>query len=125
MNERKLLGWAVGTVAVVGAFALGTAVVSGGGTNGWWMPHMGAGGWMGPGTAGWMGMGGWGLGMLFVGLLWTALLVGVPVAVTYWFLARREDGRTDPAMDELRERYARGEIDEAEFESRKRRLSGQ
>ena len=124
MNTRRLLGWTVGAVAVLAAFALGTTVAFGG-TNGWWMPHaggwMGSGGWMGTGTMG----GGWGLGMLFFGVFWTALLVGVPAAFAYWFLVRSEETRTDSAMDELRARYARGEIDEAEFEARRRRLTGQ
>ncbi|SFR58485.1 SHOCT domain-containing protein [Halogeometricum limi] len=122
MTSRRYLGWAVGIVAVVAAFLLGTTVAFGGGTTGGWMTP---GGWMAPG--GWMGMGmgAWGFGMLFVGLLWMALLVGVPVAFGYWYVTRRDETRADPAMDELRSQYARGEIDEGEYESRRRRLMGQ
>ncbi|MDS0299094.1 SHOCT domain-containing protein [Halogeometricum sp. S1BR25-6] len=139
MTRKRLVDWTVGAVVAAAAFALGAAAV--GGTNGRWMPHVGAGGrmphgaasgWMGPGT-GMMGPGtgamggGWGFGMLFGVLLWTALLVGVAVAA-YRLFAREggdERARPDPAMDELRARYARGEIDDSEFEERRRRLTGQ
>ena len=36
--------------------------------------------------------------------------------------ARNEDAGDDPALDALRQRYARGEIDEAEFEQKLDRL---
>ncbi|ELZ35008.1 hypothetical protein C474_01567 [Halogeometricum pallidum JCM 14848] len=134
MTTKRLVGWTVGAAVATAAFALVAATV--GGANGW-MRHTSAGagagthGWMGMGmgSGSWMGMGtGWGVGMLLVGLLWVALLVGLLAVSAYWLLARDGNGeraRPDPAMDELRTRYARGEIDEAEFESRRRRLTGQ
>ncbi len=78
----------------------------------------------------WGGMyeGGWGMGYGIMGmahgLLWL-VLIGLGIAV----LARslRNDGRSAPpqeesALDVLKKRYARGEIDKDEFEQKKRDL---
>lgn len=62
-------------------------------------------------------MGGWGLlggGML----LWPLLLVGL-VALIALFARRPATGRSDRAMVELRERYARGDLSEEEFDRRR------
>lgn len=73
------------------------------------------------GTWGW---GVWGWGMALVGLLWMLLLVGVPLALAYWFLVRdRGQAGRDPAVETLREQYARGELDDDEFERRLERLT--
>lgn len=72
----------------------------------------------------WTGWGpGW--GWHAVGhLLWWALLVAGIVAVLRW--ARRQGTPpptgADRALDVLRERYARGEIDREEYEERRRVL---
>jgi putative membrane protein len=70
-------------------------------------------------------MTGWGWGMVLFGLLWMALLVGLPVYLGYRLLARsRTSDRTqDSALAVLEERYARGEIDDEEFERRRERLT--
>jgi putative membrane protein len=93
---------------------------------------------MDPGS-GWL-VGGW-FGWL-VGMALVALVVGLLVLAIAWpiyHLTRRtfapghrdegagpapQPGRpaVDPALDELRLRFARGEIDEAEFEARRRAL---
>lgn len=117
VTAKQLLTWTVGGLALLTAFVLGMAAVAGNqSTGGWWMPHM----W-----GGWMGMGAWGFGILFLGLLWMAFLVALPVVLVYWLVSGRERTRPDTAMETLREEYARGDIDEEEFESRQRRLSGQ
>ena len=70
-----------------------------------------------------MGWGGWGFG--FVHLLWWALLVLGIVLLARWSFSGGYRPRGEPqdrALDILRERYARGEIDKAEFEARKRDL---
>lgn len=98
--------------------------------------QMGGGGQMGNG----MGPGGWGFGFGFVGLAVMLLFVGT---VGYLLVraisggnetrsdaagtdtARRTaatSGDEDPALAELRERYARGEIDDEEFERRAQQL---
>lgn len=70
---------------------------------------------------------GWGGGpFALFHLLWWGV-VGVGVALLIRFLIRSERQRPPPEPDRalslLRERYARGEIEQAEFEARKRDLS--
>lgn len=111
---RTATGWLVGGLAIATLLLLGLALTAGNQAGGgWWMPHM------------WGGMGGWGIGMMLVGTLWMVLLVALPVVLVYGLLTGRDGSRSDPAIEELRERYARGEIDEEEYESRRRRLSEQ
>ena len=65
------------------------------------------------------------------GLLWTALLVvatvAAAIAVTRALLpnsdARKSDPDEDSALETLRNRYARGEIDEDEFLARRDTLT--
>ena len=56
---------------------------------------------------------------VFVPLVITVLIVGVIV----WTVRRNTPPREDPAVAELKARYARGEIDPAEFEVRLRSLT--
>ena len=67
--------------------------------------------------------GGTGWGMGFGGLLmlffWGAVIIGAVVLVR-WLLDQSKGGKS--ALQILQERYARGEIDKAEFEERKRGL---
>lgn len=75
-------------------------------------------GWMGThGNWGWLGMDGM--------LIWGLVLIGVPALVLYAIVTRiggtRETGRED-ALSVLRQRYARGEIDDDEFETRRQQL---
>ena len=71
-------------------------------------------GWMG--THGGMGLGmGWG-----VWFLWPALLLLGGVAA--YALLGSADGGSDDALSALRERYARGDIDDEEFERRRETL---
>ncbi len=79
---------------------------------------------MGPGMMGWGG--GW-FGSIFMIIFWVVLIVAL-VALTRWLLAsgrdKGDDGKAsrDEALDILRKRYARGELDKEEFEQRKRDL---
>jgi putative membrane protein len=109
-----------------GAFLLGTLAVAVGsglvgghsGTNGGW--HMGSGGWM---------LGGFGWLWMLLGLLVPiALLVGLAYLLRVWGTTAESadltgSERGDPALKALRERYARGEIDEEEYETRREQLS--
>lgn len=76
---------------------------------------------------GWGHMGEWsGWGWYAFGhLLWVAFLIVGIVALLRWTVGRgphRRPQAPDRALDVLRERYARGEIDQNEFEQRKRVL---
>lgn len=72
---------------------------------------------------GWMG-GMWGIGMMFMMLLfWFLVIAGLILAVR-WFLNDQKERRgSDSALEILRQRYARGEINKEEFDARKRDLS--
>ncbi|RQH01768.1 SHOCT domain-containing protein [Natrarchaeobius oligotrophus] len=82
-------------------------------------------------------MGMWGGGHMWNGGTWDAagggwmwLLTGiVPLVVAlaigyllYSALQQPDAGRTDPAIEELRTAYARGELSDEEFEKRRERL---
>jgi putative membrane protein len=75
---------------------------------------------------GWMESHGGVFGYLWMTLL-MVFLVGVPLGVGYLFLTRRDSGgvTTDDALTVLRRRYAEGEIDEEEFDARRRKLGGE
>ncbi|HSE05669.1 MAG TPA: SHOCT domain-containing protein [Methylomirabilota bacterium] len=65
----------------------------------------------------------WGVGMMFMMLVfWALVIVGIMLAIRWLVSQSREGGARDPALDTLRQRYARGEIDREEFETRKRDL---
>lgn len=68
----------------------------------------------------------WGGGFgMFGGLMMVAfwaLIIGLIVLAVRGFSNRRSTGNGQTATDVLRERYARGEIDEDEFERRLARL---
>jgi len=67
----------------------------------------------------WGGAHGWWGGFRMI-LFW-GLIIAVAVFV-FRMLASNRVGETRDAMDILKERYARGEIDEDEFERRKQEL---
>ncbi len=69
-----------------------------------------------------MWWGAWGFGMMFMMILfWALLIVGLIVGIR-WLLGQGKEPRSDTAMGILRQRYARGEIDKDEFEAKKRDL---
>ena len=77
------------------------------------------------GGYGMFGYGGGGFGWLFM-ILWLVLIVGGIVAFVRWVSTPSSGlGRAPPAksaLDILKERYARGEINKEEFEQKKRDL---
>ena len=71
----------------------------------------------------WGMWGAWGFGMLLMMLVfWGLIIVGLALGIR-WLVSQGRESRSDTAMDILRQRYARGEINKEEFEARKRDLS--
>jgi putative membrane protein len=60
----------------------------------------------------------WGFGL---SLVWLLVLVGAGYLVYRWTVGRGS-GPTDPALEELRFAYARGDLDDEEFEARRAKL---
>lgn len=69
--------------------------------------------------------GGGGFGMILMGLIW--LLILALIVTLIWFLIRKGSNSTtrsseESPMDILSKRYARGEIDEEEYQRMKKRI---
>jgi putative membrane protein len=85
----------------------------------------GSGGWhMGPGM-----MGGWGMGwfgMIFMLIFWVLVIVGLVLLIKWLIQTTKKEPEarhsSSRALDILKERYARGEINKEEYEERKRDL---
>lgn len=84
----------------------------------------GHGGWnMGPDMMGRWGMG-W-FGGIFMMIFWILILVGL-VFLIKWLIQSTSSAKSEAggkALDILKERYARGEIDRSEFEAMKKDLA--
>ncbi len=59
--------------------------------------------------------------MVLMLLFWGVVIAGIVVGIR-WLVHQGRGPRSDSALDILRERYARGEIDREEFLARKRDL---
>lgn len=92
--------------------------------------------WIVPGSAlaqerpygwGWemhpMMWGAWGFGMMLMMIVFWALVITAVVLGIRWLLGQGKESRSDSALEILRQRYARGEINKEEFEMKKRDLS--
>ncbi len=78
--------------------------------------------WGGMHPMGWM-WGAWGIGMMLLMLaFWGVVIVGLVLGIR-WLVSQGKDSRSDSALEILRQRYARGEINKDEFEAKKRDLS--
>ena len=68
--------------------------------------------------------GAWGVLMMAMMLVfWAVVIVGVVLGIRWLMSQGRETRQADTALDILRQRYARGEINREEFETKKRDLT--
>ena len=65
---------------------------------------------------------GWGM-MAMMFLFWILFIVGLVVGIR-WLLGKGNEQKQDSAIEILRQRYARGEINKEEFEVKKKDLGG-
>ena len=65
---------------------------------------------------------GWGVGMMLMMLLFWGVIIIAGVLGIRWFLSQTKQSRVDSAIEILRERFARGEIEKDEFEAKKTAL---
>ena len=67
--------------------------------------------------------GAWGFGMMIMMILFWALIVVAVVMGIRWLVGQGKEARSDSAMEILRQRYARGEINKEEFDAKKKDLT--
>jgi putative membrane protein len=66
----------------------------------------------------------WGWGMMaMMFLFWVLFIVGLIVGIR-WLIGKGKEQKQDSALEILRERYARGEINKEEFEAKRKDLGG-
>jgi putative membrane protein len=70
----------------------------------------------------WMWSAGGAMMMLMMLVLWGVVIAGIVLSIR-WLARQGREERPDRALDILRERYARGEINKEDFEARRRDLS--
>ena len=69
---------------------------------------------------GWWGI--WWFGMmLFMFLFWALVIIGIVLGIR-WLVRQGRPESSDSAMEILRQRYARGEINREEFEAKRKDL---
>lgn len=69
------------------------------------------------------GWGPWAIGMMLMMLVFWGLIVVALVLGVRWLIRQGREPRSDSALDILRQRYARGEINKEEYETKKNDLS--
>lgn len=92
------------------------------------MARWGEHGWgMGPGMMDWGYGGGW-FGMIIMAAFWIAVIVGIVFLIRWLAISAGSGNRRtrseDSALEILKKRYARGEIDKEEYEAKKKDLEG-
>lgn len=124
MEQQYVTRWLLGGLVAVGALLLvGPLLLGAGGSTMGWGSGMTGGMW-GPMHDGRMGAGGGaGTGWWFLAALWRLLFVAALVGGGYLLYRAASDGEgRDPAIEEVRSAYARGDLSEEEYERRRERL---
>ena len=67
--------------------------------------------------------GAWGVGVMLMMLVFWGLVIAGLVLGIRWLASQGREPRSDAALEILRQRYARGEINREEFEAKKRDLA--
>lgn len=73
------------------------------------------------GAMSWM-WGAWSVGTMLITLVFLAGVIAAVVLGIRWLVTQSGESRSDSALEILRQRYARGEINREDFEARKRDL---
>lgn len=114
-TDRQLVWVVLAIVAaliVLPAFVMGFGMMGAGPMmGGMWGDHM----WGMSGASGWLLVIGVGMQLLFLAVIVGAIYLGYR-ALT------KQDGSPDPALEELRAAYARGDLSDDEYERRRERL---
>jgi putative membrane protein len=64
----------------------------------------------------------WGIGMMLIMLLFWGLIIVALVLAVRWLITEGKESRSDSALETIRQRYARGEISNEQFDTMKRDL---
>jgi putative membrane protein len=65
---------------------------------------------------------GWGMGWIFMIIFWGLVVVGIIFLIRYLIGTTKTGRGEESALDILKKRYARGEIEKEEFEQKKKDL---
>jgi putative membrane protein len=114
-TDRQLVWIVLALVAALilfPVFAMGFGMMGTGPMmGGMWGDHM----WGGGEASGWMLLISVGMQLLFLAIILGAIYFGYRAVTT-------QDGSSDPALEELRMAYARGDLSDEEYERRRERL---
>lgn len=66
---------------------------------------------------------GWGFAMMAMMLAFWGVVIVAMVFGMRWLIGQTKPARSDGALEILRQRFARGEIDKDEFEAKKKQLA--
>jgi len=114
--KSKVFGLSMALFSLISLYPWNRAVAQGGRYEDWDVGTGMMGGW----AMGWFGG-------LFMIVFWILILVGLVFVIRWLVQAHGKGGQSDKggsrAIEILRERYARGEIDKTQFEAMKKDLA--